>query len=45
MEMLVIIGGLILGYLIVAKLIANKEPETFTKDKYKIIEPRKSKIK
>ena len=45
MESLVIFGGLVLGYLIVAKLIINEEPDTITKDNNKIIEPRKSKIK
>ena len=44
-EILVIIGGLILGYFIVAKLITNKNTDTFSKEKNKIIEPRKSNIK
>lgn len=44
-ESLVIVGGLVLGYLIVTKLITNDEPDTITKDNNKIIEPRKSKIK
>jgi len=40
-EIFVSIGGLVLGYLIVSKLLINQKSTPVSMDSYKIIEPRK----